>query len=433
MVEQGIGQFKRSTGMTVIDSKHSASKAPEPRSDKPRLLLLSAYHAQSHAYWAEAVQQLDEFEWHCLQLPPRHFAWRAGGNAMSWALSEQALLAQRWDAVLATSMVDMARLKGLCPSLAKVPTILYFHENQFAYPPGVRQQGLVELQLGSIYSALAADALWFNSDWNRSSFRRGVKQLLGKMPDHMPLQAVLDHIDSRSEVLPVPIVEAESEAKAEQPLGALAEATTETETEAVIEKHGSKNRRLRILWNHRWEYDKGPERLLAIVHAAEQHGLALDWSIAGQQFRRQPEAFEAICSLLVASSSQRLQQFGFVESVEGYRKLLQDSDVVLSTALHDFQGLAVLQAVQAGCIPLCPDALCYGEWFAADYRYDVGAHTEGQTVGQKAAHSEALIATAAVQRLKQWQQSLPPLPSIEMLTWTQLGPRYRRMLSERVS
>ena len=44
-------------------------------------------------------------------------------------------------------------------------------------------------------------------------------------------------------------------------------------------------------------------------------------------------------------------------------------DVVVSTALHDFQGLAVLEAVAAGCIPLLPNRLCYGEWFTDSYLY----------------------------------------------------------------
>ena len=42
---------------------------------------------------------------------------------------------------------------------------------------------------------------------------------------------------------------------------------------------------------------------------------------------------------------------------------------MLSTALHDFQGLSILEAVQAGCVPIVPNRLAYQEIFDAQYKY----------------------------------------------------------------
>ena len=92
---------------------------------RKRLLLLSAYDAPSHAYWRHQLwNQLDEFEWTELCLPPRNFSWRIRDNAMQWASTERKNLTSDYDLVLATSMVDLASLRGLNPKLAEIPNVL---------------------------------------------------------------------------------------------------------------------------------------------------------------------------------------------------------------------------------------------------------------------------------------------------------------------
>jgi len=100
-----------------------------------RILLLSAYDAASHKQWRQAlVSNLSEHDWSVLTLPDRHFSWRIRGNALSWAAEQEKTLQQPFELIIATSMVDLATLKGIVPRLAAIPTLLYFHENQFAYP-----------------------------------------------------------------------------------------------------------------------------------------------------------------------------------------------------------------------------------------------------------------------------------------------------------
>ena len=42
-----------------------------------RILLLSAYDAESHRYWREGlVSRFPEHHWQVLRLPPRYFNWR---------------------------------------------------------------------------------------------------------------------------------------------------------------------------------------------------------------------------------------------------------------------------------------------------------------------------------------------------------------------
>ena len=100
---------------------------------------------------------------------------------MQWASTAGACLARDYDLVLATSMVDLASLRGLTPKLAIVPTLLYFHENQFAYPAGRQRHDNIEPQIVPLYAAWCADAVVFNSAFNRDTCREGVRQLAKRL------------------------------------------------------------------------------------------------------------------------------------------------------------------------------------------------------------------------------------------------------------
>ena len=59
-------------------------------------------------------------------------------------------------------------------------------------------------------------------------------------------------------------------------------------------------------------------------------------------------------------------------SREEYRNYLSQASIVVSTAIHEFQGLSVLEAISAGAVPVVPDDLCYREQYAEQYRYKAG-------------------------------------------------------------
>lgn len=311
---------------------------------RKNIWLLSAYRANSHALWADWLEStFTEFNWHRLELPGRHFRWRIRGNPLSWL---HQLPGTQPDLILATSMVDLATLKGLHPRIATVPCIYYFHENQFAYPTREQQHSSVDPQMVQLYGALSANCLLFNSQYNLDSFLSGVTDLLQKLPDAVP-EGVVSALRSKSAVLPVPI----------QPVSAT-----------------KKNPDL-ILWNHRWEYDKAPrvfaDALLRLQHMHSDFRLAL----LGERPTKTPTALRMI--------EQQLAPRILVNAMLGrkdYQQTLSEAAIVVSTAIHEFQGLAVLEAVSAGAIPVVPDDLCYVEQFDAPYRYPAG---DSQALAEK--------------------------------------------------
>ncbi|MEM8499629.1 MAG: DUF3524 domain-containing protein [Pseudomonadota bacterium] len=362
---------------------------------KPQVLLLSAYDAHSHRYWrTQLCHSIDNVDWTVLTLPARHFAWQFRSNALQWSLTHEEELQRNYDAILASSMVDLAGLLGLNPALAGTPSALYFHENQFAYPQGVSQHSTVELQLSSVISAMAASRLVFNSEFNRQSFLAGALFFLKKMPGAHSVPAN-ELLQVKTSVLPVPLKSSP---------GTPARRTTPS------------TRPVSIIWNHRWEFDKGPERLLAFATALLNTKIDFVLHVVGQQFRSCPEEFPALRKLLNARRPESVGQWGFIEDRQLYQSLLDQSDFVLSTALHDFQGLSVLEAVQRGCRPLLPRRLAYPEWCPEEFLYE----SETDNV--------ALEANNAVLRLESLLASSPEPPSVARLEWQTLGPDYKGLI-----
>lgn len=346
-----------------------------------KALLLSAYAAVSHRQWASGLQaQFPEIDWHVLELPPRHFQWRVRGNPLTWLVEADDMLDQSYDLVLATSMVDLATLIGLCPSLARARKVVYFHENQFAFPLAEGQTLRPEPLMVNLYSALAADVAVFNSAYNRDSLLEGARHFLARMPERLAVESRLTEIAEKSTILPVPL----------------------PERAPVSPRQGN-----RLVWNHRWEYDKNPETFFAALERLAERGIDFEVAVMGQQFRRCPPIFDAAHERL----GERVVCWG-EQPGAAYREMLEASDIVVSTTHHEFQGLAIMEAATHGCLPLVPDRLCFPEYYPAACRY----------AGDRAA-LEA--------RLAEWlirPERRPALPDARAWQWPAWRDGYRDVL-----
>ncbi|MEM7159766.1 MAG: DUF3524 domain-containing protein [Myxococcota bacterium] len=315
-----------------------------------RILYVEPFEGGSHASFTRSLTGGIEARWTTLTLPGRHWKWRMRGFAAWAALEHREVLEGDHDLLFASSYVPLAELIGLCPTLARRPTVLYFHENQLTYPDQGGETKARDHHFGftQLVSALAATRCVFNSAHNRDGFLEAGAALLAKMPDAVP-RGWIDRIAARSEVLGVPVPLPDEAPRPECPPDDPSRASGPV-----------------ILWNHRWEHDKRPDRFFAALRALLDAEVPFRVAVCGQRYRRVPPVFEQAQKWL----GDRVVHWGYCETGEAYREVLGRAHIAVSTADHEFFGIAMLEAAHAGAYPLVPDRLSYPELFAAEYRYD---------------------------------------------------------------
>lgn len=301
--------------------------------DSQRILFLEPYYGGSHKNYIDGYIQHSQHTFDLLTLPARKWKWRMRHAAISLSQQIKTLHAQgkRWDLVFCTDMLNLAEWKGLVPEeVSRLPAITYFHENQLTYPSLNKDPRDHHFAFINFISAHAADEVWFNSAWHRDDFLGHMKQLLRKMPDY-PLTEEMNLLNHKS-VVQSPGIWPSPDRK-------------------------SQNSEPVLLFAARWEHDKNPELFFSAIEELDHENLPFRLNIIGESFERQPEIFE----LARQKFQHRFLHWGYQETKRDYQKVLAQSDIVISTARHEYFGIGMLEAVEAGCFPLLPDALAYPE------------------------------------------------------------------------
>jgi glycosyltransferase involved in cell wall biosynthesis len=308
-----------------------------------RILLLEPYYTGSHAAWVDGYVAASRHDVVPLVLKGQFWKWRMHGGAVTLArrFRERDLSA---DLLLATDMLDLTTFLALTRDRThRTPTALYFHENQLTYPlrPGEKR----DLHYGFINyaSALTADAVYFNSSFHLETFFDELPRLLKHFPDYNELNTV-EALRDKSRVLPLGLDL--------RRLDAHRPSASPSADDPPL-----------ILWNHRWEYDKDPGQFFAALYALQDEGLDFRVALLGERFVRVPPEFEEARTRLGA----RLVHFGYAKDLAAYARWLWWADIVVSTAIHEFFGTAIVEALYGDCFPLLPWRLTYPDYVPPMY------------------------------------------------------------------
>jgi len=354
-----------------------------------KILLLSAYDAMSHKQWRKGLEKhLESYEWTQISLIPRNFIWRIRNNSLIYAFSKIPEDAD-FDLIICTSMTDLSALKGMRRDLSGIPVITYFHENQFEYPLSGERQGTAQAAVVNMYTALASDKVLFNSDYNRRTFLKGVKSFLKFVPD-ADKENITCKLENISSVMHVPL-----EDDCFQP--------------------NKKRDEFTILWNHRWEYDKSPSVFYEALKIFKENITDFRLNVVGQSFEGSPEVFNDI----KADFEEHIDNWGFAPSREAYFDTMCSSTVCVSTAVHDFQGLAVQEAAACGCLPVLPSSLAYPEFFDSKYLYTDSSDE----------HQKALNLAGKLTEIYKKRDTFSA-PDISFLKWSKLSEKYESIIKE---
>lgn len=354
--------------------------------------MLEPYFGGSHRAFLEGLLARLGWEHDLLALPARKWKWRMSGASITMAEEAIALHRRgaRWDLVLVSTFVNLPEFLGLArEAVGGVPSLVYFHENQLAYPNRFEEEWDYQFPLTNIKSALAAEACAFNSEYNRGTFLAGIPAFLKRFPDHVP-RGVVPRVRERSLVVPPPFdpaaIDAAPIVRGEVP---------------------------RVVWPHRWDHDKDPGAFFSACETLAGEGIAFEVAVAGQSHVDARGDFERRARRL----GDRLMVLGGLDRRQDYAALLRSCDIAVSTARHEFFGLAMAESAYAGCFPLVPDRLAYPEVYPRECLY----RDEGELV----ARLRALLTDAR------------PAPGTargvgERYTFERLMPRYAELF-ERVA
>ncbi|MFP4362819.1 MAG: DUF3524 domain-containing protein [Spirochaetia bacterium] len=301
-------------------------------------LFIEPFYGGSHKNFAQGLATHSRHSIDLITMDPRFWKWRM--ESAAFYIFKKVPDPSMYDAIIITNMICVSHLISLW-TVSRPPVLLYFHENQFCYPVAKGEHRDYHYAMEDIRSASTADLVLFNSKFHLDSFFTSARSFLKRMPDY-PIISEIDAIEKKSSAVypgiwfETDVLQTCSENKPQYPV---------------------------ILWNHRWEYDKGPERFIRGITEAKKKGLIFKVILAGESYKKKPEVFEKAREQM----KDVFIHFGYAKERIEYEKLLGTSTIVVSTANQENFGISVVEATASGCLPLLPNRLSYPELVPEKY------------------------------------------------------------------
>ncbi|MCC9602388.1 DUF3524 domain-containing protein [Stieleria sp. JC731] len=328
------------------------------------VLAIEPYYGGSHRVFIDSVAGNSIHQWTLATLPARHWKWRMRSAPMVLAKQLRDKLSDQSppNVIFCSDMLDLpvflgsvARLQYFHEWISAVPIVTYYHENQWAYPTAPRSQPDYHYGFTNLLTAALSTECWFNSRYNRETFLQHSRRFLRRMPDDR--DAIdLDYIEQRCRVF--------------------YPGFTTFETNRTDEQ---RPRGLRLGWVGRFEADKRPDRFFDLLVELQKRSFEFELILLGER-GREVESHDQIASRF----KDQILFDGYADSQDDYHAKLQEIDVVVSTADHEFFGIAMCEAIWAGAVPVVPNGLAYPEYVPDPLRF--------QTINEAANLIESLHA-----------------------------------------
>ena len=294
------------------------------------ILIVDSFFTGSHKYWGEQLQNRLPFPVELVTLSGKHWKWRMEGGAYELAQKFKKL-SEKPKVIIATDMVNIPLFYAFA-NIAKdeIPCILYFHENQFAYPISNLDTQKTNKRDNhysfiNLTSSLYANNLVFNSEFNRNSFFNGATKLLNELPRNTL------NLEGLNTNIIYPGIEYPTSFNYNQSIPIL-------------------------LWNHRWEHDKNPELFIKGIEVLQRKSIDFKLIILGKGTEK-----EEVKKLFEKQFKNELIHCGYVEGRESYLKLISKATHIPVTSKHDFFGLSIAEAMSYNCFAILPNHQAYPE------------------------------------------------------------------------
>ncbi|XP_041573178.2 tRNA-queuosine alpha-mannosyltransferase isoform X4 [Taeniopygia guttata] len=344
------------------------------------VLLIEPFYGGSHKQLMDLLQE--ELQEDCVlyTLPAKKWHWKARTSALYFM--QTVPTSSNYRILFASSVLNLAELAALRPDLGKLKKVLYFHENQLAYPVQKCQERDFQYGYNQILS-------WFMPEHKLARLEKvmGVKRNGDAYQEGLPGQQESRAVMKTSDTHPEsglcepqpglcttqhegqpcpPAVPVQAEApESTNPCQGEDKQHLTFNLSNILSGLDYQQRPLHIAWPHRWEHDKDPETFFKVLMKLKEQDLPFHVSVLGETFSEIPDIFSETREVLGSS----VLHWGYLHSKDDYFRALCTADVVISTAKHEFFGVAMMEAVHCGCYPLCPKALVYPEIFPAEYLY----------------------------------------------------------------
>ncbi|MEQ8842426.1 MAG: DUF3524 domain-containing protein [Acidimicrobiales bacterium] len=351
--------------------------------------LVDPFHGGSHRAWAEGWTATSAHRVRLHTLPAQAWRWRMRGAATTLAptLVDGATKDGPPDVVVVSDMIDLGDLRARTMTThSRVPMVLYLHENQLTYPRRPDEPLDAGLAWITWRNLTLADEIWCNSAFHRDELLGALPAFLEAVPDH-DHSHLLAGVAARMRVRHPGVDLPASRSRHDPPL---------------------------VLSNQRWHDDKDVESVVRAMIRLADDGVVFRAAVIGDHEGGHAEVIDPLLDRL----GDRVVARGH-QTRARYEELVGESDVVVSAARTEFFGIAVVEAVGAGAVPVLPHDVAYPEVVPSAYHASV--------LYERGDLRRALAATLAdLERHRVAVEGLAE--SMGRFSWEVVAPDYDRAL-----